>query len=387
MTRCPLCFTPLPPDHVTWMATEGETTPDKIATRYYGAPVETRRTVEPAQAEDGPATAMALSREDAATQLESPVIEICPRCHYPIPDGWREAGTTCIAMAGARDTGKTIYVAVLVKSLQLFGERIGCVVEPNDRRSAEAYRVYEQKLYQERQMLPPTAGRETDGASVHRDPLIFRLGRWGDRKQFLVIRDVAGEDLHNQDNIGQTWTEFFGNADGVIYMFDPLKVPSVAAQLRDLIPPQEHHEVAPGTVLQTVLSMIGRRDPKLAVVLSKFDALHELRNVSGSEWGAIMSNPGAGFSRDPSLLRQPYDNDDGRLIDAEVRSLMSKLGAKAFVDAVDAPHTGARLTARFFAVSALGALPSGTEVHEGGISPFRCLDPVRWILSGAGVWN
>ncbi|MFI7000863.1 hypothetical protein [Nocardia sp. NPDC050175] len=387
MIRCPLCFNALTPERITWMATSGNAETDPVASSYYRTPVESRRMVASELKRERNNAVLIPSRAAAAAQVGSQVVEVCPSCHYRIPDGWRDSRTTCIAMAGARDTGKTVYVAVLIKTLQLLGERIGCVVEPNDQRTADIYHQhYEQTLYLQRKMLPPTASIDT-AAPFQRDPLVFRLGHWNDRKQYLVIRDVAGEDLQNQRNIGQTWTEFFGNADGVVYMFDPLKVPSIAGQLRDLIPAQEAQEVAPITVLQTVLSMIGRRDPKLAVVLSKFDAMHELKNVVGTDWSSIMGNPGAGFSRDPSLIRGPYDNDDGELVDAEVRSLLVKLGAKSIIDAVDTPHTGARLPARFFAVSALGALPSGEQVHEGGISPFRCLDPARWILSGAGVWN
>lgn len=387
MTRCPMCFNALTPQRVMWMATSGLTEADAVASRYYRKPVESRRMVAAEWKRERNNTVLTPSRAAAAAQVGSPVAEVCPICHYRIPDGWRDGQTTCLAMAGARDTGKTVYVAVLVKTLQLLGERIGCVVEPNDQHTADIYHQhYEHTLYKQRKMLPPTASIDT-AAPFQRDPLVFRLGHWNDRKQYLVIRDVAGEDLQNQDNIGETWTEFFGNADGVVYMFDPLKVPGIAGQLRDRIPAQENPSVPPLTVLQTVLSMIGRREPKLAVVLSKFDAMHELKNVAGTEWSSVMGNPGAGFSRDPSLIRGRYDNDDGELVDAEVRSLLVKLGAKSIIDAVDRPHTGARLPSRFFAVSALGALPAGEQVHEGGISPFRCLDPARWVLSGAGVWN
>ncbi|WP_433665080.1 hypothetical protein ACQPW1_24520 [Nocardia sp. CA-128927] len=387
MTRCPMCFNALTPERVSWMATSGETKIDEVASRYYGAEVQTRHIVPSELKRERNNIVLTPSRALAAAQVGSQVEEVCPYCHYRIPDGWRDSRSTCIAMAGARYTGKTVYVAVLIKALQLFGERIGCVVEPNDQRTADTYQKhYQNTLYVQRQMLPPTSSIGVKDP-FHRDPLIFRLGHWNGRKQYLVIRDVAGEDLHDQNNIGQTWTKFFGNADGVVYMFDPLKVPSIASQLRDLIPAQETYDVAPITVLQTVISMIGPHNPKLAVVLSKFDALHALKNVAGTDWSTVMGNPGAGFSRDPSLIRGPYDNDDGELVDAEVRSLLVKLGAKPIIDAADSPHTGARLPTRFFAVSALGALPAGEQVHESGISPFRCLDPARWILSEAGVWN
>ncbi|MBH0779610.1 TRAFAC clade GTPase domain-containing protein [Nocardia bovistercoris] len=386
MTKCPLCFHTLTPDRISWMSTSGEATADRIATRYAGFPVSSRTIVEAHSKKRG---APVPSRDAAMTMVGSEVQEVCPDCHHPLPERWRDHDTVCIAMAGARATGKTIYIAVLVRALQMAGERLGRVVEPHDQRTAESYeQFYETILYKERRMLSGTislAGRTA--ADTDHGTLVLRLGHSGGRQQLLVIRDVAGEDLQNRANASEQWTRFFGHADGVVFMFDPLKVPSVENQLRGLIPQAAPDTSPPLTVLQTVLSMIGSNNPRLAVVLSKFDALHELRNVRGSEWSTVMSNPGAGFSRDPSANRTGYDENDGELVDAEVRSLLTMLRAKPIIDAVDSPHTGARLNSRFFAVSALGALPAGQRVYEGGISPFRCLDPVRWILDGAGVWN
>ncbi|MGN2638273.1 TRAFAC clade GTPase domain-containing protein [Nocardia takedensis] len=386
MTKCPLCFHTLPPDSVSWMATAGMTAVDEIASGYAGFEVTSRQIVNARRKRRGE---LVPTRTEVEHKLGCAVEEVCPDCHHPLPANWRDNDTVCVAMAGARATGKTIYIAVLVKALQTLGERLDKVVEPFDDHTAESYRqVYETTLYGQRRMLPPTMTRNTQvrGDTDHAT-LILRLGRVDGRSQLLVIRDVAGEDLHKRANAAARWTEFFGHADGVLFMFDPLKVQSIATLLRGRTPPLAPDTVQPLTVLQTVLSMIGTNSTKLAVVLSKFDALHELRSPPGSEWSAVMNNPGAAFSRDPGLSETHYNEDDGELVDAEVRSLLTLLQAKSIVDAVNAPHTGARLNPRFFAVSALGALPAETRVHDGGISPFRCVDPIRWILHGAGVWR
>ncbi|MGW5152497.1 TRAFAC clade GTPase domain-containing protein [Rhodococcus koreensis] len=382
MTKCPLCFTHLAPSPVVWMANGGEARADEVATSYYGSPREQYEQYP----YDPPDPSSTPPPRDWFVSTLGPATEICPTCHYRLPDGWRDGKATCVAMAGARDTGKSVYIGVLVKMLQLLGDRLGFVVEPATKSTGENYREhYQKKLFDERAMVDPTAALET-GLAHQRDPLIFRLGRWDAVPQYLVIRDVAGEDLQNPVIVGQTWTKFFANADGVLFMFDPLKVQSIAAHLRDLIKPQENDVAAdPGTVLARVLSLIGTRQTRLAVVLSKFDALHELREVERSEWSRIMSNPGAGFSRDSSLAPAPYNEIDGQLVNAEVRSLLTRLGAQSIVTAADVPHTGAALETRFFAVSALGALTKDDQVNEVGIAPFRCLDPVRWVLSRNGV--
>jgi hypothetical protein len=40
---------------------------------------------------------------------------------------------------------------------------------------------------------------------------------------------------------------------------------------------------------------------------------------------------------------------------------------------------------RFFTVSSLGQHSVGDEIHPSGISPFRCLDPVKWLMDRNGA--
>ena len=79
--------------------------------------------------------------------------------------------------------------------------------------------------------------------------------------------------------------EFFSRADAVLFMFDPLCVGEVANQLRDLVPPPSSLGGDPRQVLHTMTNLIGNGSPKLAVILSKFDALQALSAVEASAWG------------------------------------------------------------------------------------------------------
>src|SRR6476620_2888479 len=106
---------------------------------------------------------------------------------------------------------------------------------------------------------------------------------------------------------------FFANADAVFFMFDPLRVKAIRDQLQDLLPAQLFSGGDPRSVLNNVLMEVGPGQPKLAVILSKFDALRVLRDVEGSEWSLIMSNPGAAYSRDTSDGSQ-YDEVGGELM-------------------------------------------------------------------------
>lgn len=367
-TRCPQCFTELPAER-RWTRKNPETkSPDETATRYAGQSVPMGEIVS---AEPG----------DPAEWDE-----ICPVCHYVLPPRWRGSFTACVAMAGARYTGKTVYIAVLIKQLERLGERFNQVVEPADATTRVAYRdLYEKPLYETRGIIAPTPSATT----YRHHPLVFSLGiwntHWGTVPVRLVIRDVAGEDLENPDNVSRQVLSFFSRAHAVFFLFDPLRVEQISHQLRELIPPPPGLGGDPREVLRTVMDLIGDGTPSLAVILSKFDAFQQLAQVKNSEWGRVMSNPGAAFNRDPGLVSPFYDNADGELVDAEVKSLLHRLDAGPQLRTMQNPITGAQYYHRFFAVSALGASPAGQKLHRNGISPFRCTDPVRWLLSGTGI--
>lgn len=60
-------------------------------------------------------------------------------------------------------------------------------------------------------------------ASSQREPLVFSIGGWHGIRRFLVLRDVAGEDMESGD-LHTPPFRFFANADAVFFMFDPLRV-------------------------------------------------------------------------------------------------------------------------------------------------------------------
>lgn len=384
MTKCARCFSLLNPDQHLWMMPPHASTTrylDEVASAFLGAPADCGPFYkwDRPPGYNGPPPPPA----EAAAALKGPVVEVCPVCHYPLPDGWRDGHAICIAMAGARATGKSLYIAVLVKQLELLCENLGVSMDAATRATAAAYSMnYEKPLFMQRGLIPPTQPVHTQ-ASLQREPLIFSIGSWRGVRRYLVLRDVAGEDMES-GNLQTAPFQFFANADAVFFMFDPLRVKSIRDQLQDLLPAQMFSGGDPRSVLNNVMLAIGRGQPKLAVILSKFDALRVLRNVEGSEWSLIMSNAGAAYLRDTSDAQQ-YDETGGQLLHEEVRSLLTRLNAGTMVAAVENPSTGLPLAHRYFVVSSLGQPPSGRQLHARGIAPFRCADPVRWITSSFGL--
>ena len=303
-----------------------------------------------------------------------------------LPPGWAGSGTLCIALAGARASGKSLYIAVLVKLLEQLAESRGKVIRGADESTRERYREnYEEPLFEEMGLMAPTPRMAAEDA-YQRDPLIFDLGMWdvggGPRKFFLVIRDVAGEDLEVLPDDPET-LGFFREADEIIFLFDPLKVPQIRNYLSGLVPDQSLGG-DPVEVLQNILHVLGDSRPQLAVTLSKFDTLQELEQVADSEWCRIMGNYGAAYRRDTGLR---FDDVDSSYLNSEIHSMLLKLNAARVVHTLEEAYAPVRGQWRYFATSALGAPPQGAHLHRSGIAPYRCLDPVMWLLTGRGLFR
>ena len=384
MTKCPHCFHGITPDLHAWRCVNQrcELKPDLIATRYTGVQTHSRRIVKLSRPPDRPDWNPPVNL--ACPECRQPMRPVCPTCHYELPPGWRQGEAVCVAMAGARATGKSVYLGVMIKQLERMVERMGgSLVFATERGRATYQNVYEKALYEKRGIIQPTPVA-TLSDSYQREPLILSLGVFGGKRRFLVLRDVAGEDLERPVAHAQHLA-FFAHADAIFSMFDPTQVPSIAGQLPDLVSAQLHEGGDPQVVLENLMRLIGAGQPKVAIVLSKFDTMQLLRKVKGGPWATIMSNTGAGFMRDPGLNTRGYDAVDGNLLHFEVQSLLTRLGAQGLITTITRPHTGRALPYRFFAVSALGEAAEGERIHKRGIASFRCLDPVRWVLDAHGV--
>lgn len=337
----------------------------------------------------------ALAVRDPYTFRELPAGATTSADGRPLPEGWSDSHVHCVAMAGARASGKSLYTAVMVKQLEQLAARFNRVVDAADISTQERYRsFYETPLYREMKHMPATPPASTADA-YQRDPLIFSLGRWTGpdgvtRKHHLVFRDVAGEDLENLPT-DPTELEFFRYADLVVFLFDPLRVPQIRTRLRGLIPPQAMSGGDPEDVLRNVFGLLGETRPKLAVTVSKFDTLQRLSETADGPWSQIMGNSGAAFRRDSGWA---FDPADQWLLHLEIESLLRYMEADRLVNLINQDYVWAPGEAeppalnperwQYFAVSALGESPRGEQLSRHGIAPYRILDPVRSILSR---WN
>ncbi|KAB1644315.1 hypothetical protein F8O06_09685 [Pseudoclavibacter sp. CFCC 14310] len=383
-TKCPYCFATIDADSAAWVCNSGlcEAAEDLVASQFSFEPVYVGPMLQQQRPPDAPRS-WSLADGVCCRSCGHPMQEACVNCHRTLPPNWRQTNTVCISMSGARTTGKSLYVAVVVQQLRAWAQQVGTAMMPADENTQQNYKeIYEDPLYAERGLMQMTPSAKT-GTSYQREPLIFSLGRVQGVPWHLVIRDVAGEDMENPPQGDQF--SFLAHADAIFFMFDPLTVKNVRDRLIDLIPAPGMLGGEPISVLANLLRLTEYRPQSLAIILSKFDAVQALKDVDDADFSPIMSNSGAALFRDPSRLSPQYDQNDGALLSEEVRSLLFRLGAQDIVSSVENSATGQPIPHRFFAVSALGESPEGEELSERGIVPFRCLDPMKWAMSNQGV--
>lgn len=383
-TSCPRCFRVLDADERLYQCPGPcEVFPDEVASAFRGVQVTTFP-LRSLRREPGERNWTPPPEPPRCQRCNRPTHEACPICHYPLPPDWRSGTAVCVALAGARATGKSVYVGVMIKQLEQLLQRMGSLLTFTSPEGAQIYTdVYESQLYVARAIMPSTRTAATE-AAYQATPMIISLGLIGGIRRYFVIRDVAGEDLERVPT-DPTYLSYFRYAHAVFFLFDPSAVPQVRELLRGSIPEQLMESGNPERVLANLLQVIDDSSPPIAMILSKFDTLQELRDVEDRTWSAVMSNHGAAFQRDPGMFEPRYDTSDGELLHEEVRSLLQLLNAQSFVNAMSNPQRGKPYVHQFFAVSALGGSADGQRLHPHGIAPFRCLDPVRWVLSRQGV--
>lgn len=308
----------------------------------------------------------------------------------PLLPGWEDSVTHCVVMAGARASGKSLYLAVLIKQLELLALKrfTRVTIKAADDSTRQRYKEnYERPLYEEMKHMKPTPTSANVDA-YQRDPFIFKLGKWPDatgklKENYLVIRDVAGEDLENR-NIDPVSMEFFRYADLVIFLFDPIRVRTISPYLEGMFARQSQTGGEPELVLDNIARLIGDERPKLAVTIAKFDILQSLakERVEDNPWKRIMANEGAAFSRDTGWN---YRHFNQWILHLEIQSLLRKFEANELLNTIEELYANEPAKYSYFAVSALGEAPKGKDLNRKGIAPYRVLDPVRWHLSRSGV--
>ena len=190
---CPYCFTPVPNDELTVRCVgHCEQRPDQAASDYTGHEMMCTpifRMVRDKETKILPSSVICRMCAVPASQ------EVCVVCHRDLPAGWRRARTFTMTITGAAVTGKSVYIAVAVQMLFRYAQLRGCIVTPFTQGTQQVYNErYYRPLYQENEAMQGTPSIKGGGA-YQRDPLIWEIAGGDVGHLFLIMRDVAGEDL------------------------------------------------------------------------------------------------------------------------------------------------------------------------------------------------
>jgi len=383
LLACPYCYERFAEKQIEFRCTgragPGGTTCTRARDQKLADRIGLSTPMAPAFAADGRKLTATCPQCKGSTQYR-----ICPRCHSQLPVHFGKVDNRLIAMIGAKESGKTVYLTVLIHELM---HRVGhqfdaSVVGSDDNTRRQFTADYEERLYQRRELFPTT--RSAGATRNQRAPLVFRFTR--DRKGLIGSRpahsilsffDTAGEDLVSEDSVHLN-TRYLASADGIILLLDPLQMRGARRlALADAPAPNGTGYDTPVNVLSRVTELLrtGLHRPSarirtpIAVAFSKIDTLRHT------------FPDGSPLRRQPST-RPVFDSADSRAVHEDVQALLQKW------DGTQLDHI-LRLgydRYRYFALSALGDSPTADRrVAEHGITPYRVQDPFLWLLSELGT--
>jgi hypothetical protein len=306
------------------------------------------------------------------------ITRLCPNCHYELPHDIGQIDQRIIAIIGGRDTGKTHYIAALITRLKYeIGKNFDFTIQTLDDSTQERWeRDFHTPLFVQRTVLQPTQPAAIDPQV--KAPLIFRL-TWRHtnigRALNICFFDSAGEDLASFATMS-THNRYICRADGIIFLLDPLQIPSIRQQLPAILLPPDDPRASPERIVvllrklfETQKQLRATQSAKVPVAftLSKTDAILPLLDSS-------------------SALRRPaehpgyIDLDDIRGVSTEIDNYLRMWINTNFSNFIDASFA----TYHYFGVSSLGGQPD-QQNRLSTVSPQRVEDPFLWILYKLGL--
>ncbi len=304
----------------------------------------------------------------------------CPFCSNLLPYNLEYADNRIIALVGGAASGKSLYLASLIKQLEneRLREKIGCIQfraldDENEQTYQEQYYapLYEKHLPIGRSPVPE--------AGQFARPLTYLMilqRRKRTRQVNLIFYDIRGENTQDQAALAHSIRPV-PHASAIIFMVDPMAFPRLPRLLpHHLRPDADQRSEDPAKLLASVTREIqkvrrvihgaGTLDIPMAITLTKSDLFHWI-DPRGT----------------PAFLSDPTSDDgtrgaDRQTVDGEVRRLIEQYDGPAISQSAELYSARA-----YFAVSA-----TGSPEQRGGfaaVCPHRTAEPLLWALSRLGI--
>ncbi len=316
---------------------------------------------------------------------------ICPKCHNCIPKEMVDKRGYIISIIGARSSGKTNYITVLIDQMKKELHKLGGLhILPSATADLPKYRTsvrYMEDFYNTLYRNKTCPAQTQIGDEKSRVPLIYRLTCPAENVDpiFLVFYDTAGENFNDGQTVRNN-VKFLDHSDAYIFLMDTFQIPAVKEKL--------HIPDSPGDqnydkILETVVEVLNTPTEGKVTYTKKPMA------VTFSKIDAIIANPEAFPEETIPNLKMESDsiflNEEGMKLseidsvhDGIKKALSKKWNEAGFAGNFDTIYKGDNAdNYRFFGISALGQKPNAdNEVDE--IRPYRVLDPLVWILYKLG---
>lgn len=308
---------------------------------------------------------------------------ICPHCHNKIPKEMVEKKGYIISIIGARSSGKTNYITVLIDQLRRNGNKLGnlgilasSVAENrNDCTQVRYQRDFYDVLFKKNTC--PAQTQIDDRRS--KIPLIYTINQKGVPPTYLVFYDTAGENFNDPKNINKH-VKFLDESDAVIFLLDTFAIPYV----HDKLGIKEDIELSFDCIISNIVGHFKEGDKKkrdahfskpMAFALSKIDAILLAADKFGDT--AI---PGMSLDQNsPYLSGGGINMKDIDSVSDGLESALKMWGESNFINNVKPNYKNYKL----FGISALGKSPDqNNQITD--IRPYRVLDPLVWILDQFG---
>lgn len=319
---------------------------------------------------------------------------ICPACRNVLPPGKiGELSDMCIAVIGAKGSGKSHFVAVLVQRLKELGTEFGWSFNAWTTETADRYTSsFYLPLYNGGTTL---AGTDKGGLDMGNRPLVYTL-EWPRRnarnRLMVVFFDSAGEDLAVGAN-ARLVERYLCRSCGVVCLLDPLQLGGIRETLiRKGVDPEDLPTPVTNTDTRSIVELAWtlirgaqergetpKREIPLAVAFSKMDFIRD----AGEDAEQVLAR-----LRQPTGHRGFFDDTECGDIDRRMQAWVAKVDPNVLHEVRNSVPNHA-----FFGFSALGRNPERTESGtdgkkrlggDGRPHPFRVEDPFLWILAENG---
>lgn len=306
---------------------------------------------------------------------------VCPKCGFELPNNIENTNTYPIAIIGAKECGKSNYVAVLINELKNeIGRAFNCSLMACGDKTINRYRNdFYNPLYRHK-----TCVRGSDAGDV--DPLIYSLtflkkngflkkifgSKTASQSISLTFYDTAGENLDSESSM-LTFNRYLAHASGIILLLDPLQLPNVRNELHNKVHlPEENTDVT--EVLNRTIEVVRQEqhlpdtkkiDIPVAIAFTKIDAVQDLLDPS-----SCLHNDSEHIS-DGYFSKNDFSDEND-----EMQSLVDAWMGQELYQLVSVNFNNFG----FFGLSALGSNPDTNNVIP-KFRPFRVADPFLWLLA------